>query len=229
MSRRILDGCCGAGGASRGHVLAGHRVFGIDLHPQPNYLKSGADGFARHGILEYLASPEIRGWFDFVHVSPPCQFYSAMSACRPALAQRYPDLIGPVRELLTDWGVPHVIENVEAAGPWLKDPVMLCAQMFRPGIPLYRHRLFEAGGGLVLDAPPAPPDSVPGRRKRCGWPHPLPASRAGHWKPGTAISVAGHVGNVALARRVMEIGWTTREELAEAIPPYFTEWIGRQI
>jgi len=27
----------------------------------------------------------------------------------------------------------------------------------------------------------------------------------------------------------MEIGWTTREELAEAVPPYMTEWIGGQI
>jgi DNA (cytosine-5)-methyltransferase 1 len=41
--------------------------------------------------------------------------------------------------------------------------------------------------------------------------------------------VAGHVGNVALAREVMEIGWTTRDELGEAIPPYYTEWIGRQL
>jgi DNA (cytosine-5)-methyltransferase 1 len=57
----------------------------------------------------------------------------------------------------------------------------------------------------------------------------VPASRAGHWKAGTAISVAGHVGNVALAREVMEIGWTTRDELGEAIPPYYTEWIGRQL
>lgn len=43
------------------------------------------------------------------------------------------------------------------------------------------------------------------------------------------MSVAGHVGNVAVARQVMEIGWTTREELAEAIPPYFTAWVGKQV
>lgn len=52
---------------------------------------------------------------------------------------------------------------------------------------------------------------------------------AGHWKPGTAISVAGHVGSVALARQVMEIAWTTRSELAEAVPPFYTEFIGRQL
>jgi DNA (cytosine-5)-methyltransferase 1 len=99
--------------------------------------------------------------------------------------------------------------------------------MFRPGVLLYRHRLFEAGGGLVLAAPSAPPDALPGKQRKCGWPHPLPASRAGHWEPGTAISVAGHVGNVKLAREVMEIGWTTREELAEAVPPYFAEYAAK--
>ena len=28
---------------------------------------------------------------------------------------------------------------------------------------------------------------------------------------------------------IMDIDWTTREELAEAIPPYYTEHIGRQL
>jgi DNA (cytosine-5)-methyltransferase 1 len=221
---RILDGCCGAGGAARGYVLAGHVVWGTDLHPQKNYLRSGAAGFLRADILAVLREPWITN-VDIIHVSPPCQFYSAMSHARPRLAERYPDLIGPVRELLNDTGRPWVIENVEAARDWMKDPVVLCAQMFRPGVLLYRHRLFEAGGGLVLEQPPIGREP----RKRCGWPHPVPASRAGHWEPGTAISVAGHVGNVALARQVMEISWTTREELAEAVPPYYTEWIGRQL
>jgi DNA (cytosine-5)-methyltransferase 1 len=225
---RVLDLCSGAGGASRGYVQAGHQVWGVDLHPQPNYLKSGAAGFLQADVLDVLREPWIAK-VDFISVSPPCQFYSAMSRCRPDLAEQYPDLIGPCRELLNATGRPWVIENVPAARPWMKDPVLLCAQQFRPGVLLYRHRLIEAGGGLVLQEPPKPPESLPGRRRECGWPHPVPASRAGHWVPGTAISVAGHVGNVALAREVMEISWTTREELAEAVPPYYTEWIGRQI
>jgi hypothetical protein len=32
-----------------------------------------------------------------------------------------------------------------------------------------------------------------------------------------------------LARQVMEIDWMNRGELAEAIPPYFTEFIGMSI
>jgi DNA (cytosine-5)-methyltransferase 1 len=209
-------------------VDAGAEVWGIDRAPQPNYLKSGAAGFLQADILGVLSQPWIAK-VDFIHVSPPCQFYSAMAHARPGLAERYPDLIGPVRELLNATGKVWVIENVVVARPWMKDPVLLCAQMFRPGTLLYRHRLFEAGGGFTLAAPPEPPEGTPRRRRECGWPHLLPASRAGHWVPGTAISVAGHVGNVALARKVMDIGWTTREELAEAIPPYYTRWIGEQI
>jgi hypothetical protein len=105
-----------------------------------------------------------------------------------------------------------VIEQPE--GSPLLDPVTLCAWSF--GRELYRHRLFEPGGGFTL--------AQPAHRE-----HTRPASKAGHWKPGTVMSVAGHVGNVALARQVMEIGWSTRDELAEAVPPFFTRWIGEQL
>jgi DNA (cytosine-5)-methyltransferase 1 len=123
-------------------------VYGIDSRPEleTDYLKSGAADFLCTDILAVLAAPWITN-VDFIHVSPPCQFYSQMSRCRPDLAASYPDLIGPVRELLNASGRPWVIENVKAAGPWMKNPAILCAQMFRPGVLLYRHRLFEAGGG----------------------------------------------------------------------------------
>ena len=224
----VLDGCCGAGGAARGYVDADHEVWGIDSAPQPNYMKSGAAGFKQMDILEALASPWIAK-IGFVHCSPPCQFYSAMSSARPGLAASYPDLIGPVRELLNATGKPYVIENVEAARPWLKDPVTLCAQMFRPAScstvigcsrraaasPWPRRRLrlraCQAAQGLRLASPGA---GQPGRRLDT-------RARPSRWP--------AHVGNVALARRVMEIDWTTREELAEAIPPYYAEWIGRQL
>jgi len=207
----VLDGCCGAGGATRGYADAGHVVYGADIVPQPNYLRSGAAGFLQADILQLLSGPWIAG-VDFIHVSPPCQRHSRMSNCRPGLAATYPDLIGPVRELLEATGLPYVIEQPE--GSPLRNPVTLCAWSF--GRELYRHRLFEAGGRLTLPQPP--------HRE-----HSRPASKAGHWKPGTVMSVAGHVGNVALAREVMGIGWSTREELAEAVPPVFTRWIGEQL
>jgi len=133
--------------------------------------------------------------------------------------------VGRVRELLARTGLPYIIEQPEHGIP-LRGPVTLCGWMF--GYETYRHRCFEVGGGLVLAAPPAPPEGMPGRRRSCGWPHPVPAARAGHWVPGKFVSVAGHE-RVGLTRKVMAIGWTNREELAEAIPPYMTRWIGEQL
>jgi DNA (cytosine-5)-methyltransferase 1 len=119
---------------------------------------------------------------------------------------------------------------VEGARSELRDPVTFCMYMF--GRETYRHRLIEAGGGLVLEPPPAPP---PGRHpgikpnRACGWPHPVPTAKAGHWKPGYFVSVAGHERKEPV-RRVMEIGWmSNREAVAEAIPPYLGAEIARQL
>ncbi|OMC41902.1 hypothetical protein A5742_31475 [Mycolicibacterium fortuitum] len=82
------------------------------------------------------------------------------------------------------------------------------------GYELYRHRLFESNIKLTEPLHPA---------------HVKPASKAGHWKPGTIMSVSGHVSPIKLAREIMDIDWMTRDELAESIPPYYTEYIGRQL
>lgn len=203
----LLDLFCGAGGASMGYHRAGFDVVGVDINPQPNYPFE----FHQFDALKFLE----RAWpwmtmVSAVHASPPCQRHSAMSTCRPGLAETYPDLIAPTRELLRETKIPYVIENV--VGAPLIDPITLCGTMF--GRELYRHRLFESS--LELTAPAHPE-------------HVKPASKAGHWKPGTIMSVAGHVAPVKMAREIMDMDWTTREELGEAIPPYYTEYIGEQI
>ncbi len=43
------------------------------------------------------------------------------------------------------------------------------------------------------------------------------------------MSVAGHFSPVAEGKRAMGIDWMNREEMAEAIPPAYTEWVGRQL
>jgi DNA (cytosine-5)-methyltransferase 1 len=146
--------------------------------------------------------------FDVIHASVPCQRYSRMSNCRPGLAADYPDLIGPVRELLQRFDCPWVLENVEGAP--LRDPVTLCGLMF--GRELHRHRLFETNFHL-----PQPPHPA----------HTMPTSRAGHWQPGTVMSLSGHVAPIAKARELMGIDWMRREEMMEAIPPYMTEYVGK--
>lgn len=212
MSRPLLlDLFCGAGGAGMGYRQAGFEVTGADLAPQPNYPFK----FIQADALDLLADRGFMAQFSAVHASPPCQRRSRMTNCRPGLAAAYPDLVEPVRELLAAWGGPWVIENVEGAGLPGQDDlfgahgVMLCGTMF--GRALYRHRWFRAS--IPLRAPGHPR-------------HLLPASRAGHWRPGTVMSVEGHCSPVELARELMGIGWTTREELAEAIPPVYTEYLG---
>lgn len=196
---RLLDLFCGAGGGAAGYQAAGFYVVGVDIEPQPRYV---GDEFHQADALTF----DLSG-FDAIHASPPCQGYSAMSACRPGLADTYPKLIGPVRGRLGAAGVPYVIENV--VGAPLLDPTLLCGAMF--GYELYRHRLFETTFPTPLIVHPE---------------HLIPTSDAGHWRPGTVLSVAGHFAPMAKAKEVMAIDWMRRGELAEAIPPYFTKFIG---
>jgi DNA (cytosine-5)-methyltransferase 1 len=201
---KLLDLFCGAGGAGMGYHNAGFEVVGVDINPQKNYPFE----FHQADALEFLK--EHGHEFDAIHASPPCQRHSAMSNCRPGLADEYPDLVAPTRDLLVASGKPWVIENV--VGSPLVNPITLCGMMF--GRELYRHRLFESS--FYMPEPEHPK-------------HVIPASKAGHWKPGTVMSVSGHIAPIAKARDIMGIDWTNREELAESIPPYFTEYVGRWI
>ena len=244
-----VDLFCGIGGVSRGLVLAGHTMIGVDtnLKLKGDYLRSGGIRFAHMDALEFLRRYGDNPGVDFWWASPPCQFYSAMTNSRLGKAAEYPDLIGPVREALIAIGKPYIIENVEEARDWLKDTAMLCGFQF--GLPSYRHRLFEAGGALVLAAPPAPPPDddiwrlaaaaanmlgfspvkLSLRREQCGWPHPVPAAKAGHWEPGRFVSPCGNE-----YKRPSELGlgidWTTdRAARGEAISPAMARWIGEQL
>lgn len=223
----LLDGCCGAGGAAHGYRNAGFSVWGVDINPrlERDYLASGAEKFICADIRDVLADSSFTRNVNFVHVSPPCQYYSQMSRCRPGLAASYPDLIGPVRELLLAVGRPFIIENVTGARRWLHDPVTLCGVMFSR--PVYRHRLFEPGNGLALTAPVQP--LTIRRNSECGWSHPVPAAKAGHWKPGMYVSVSGHERKEPV-RAAMGIDWMrNRDDIKESIPPYMTRFLGQQV
>jgi len=77
----------------------------------------------------------------------------------------------------------------------------------------YRHRLFECSFPII--APCHAEHAV--RQAKMGRP-----PRAGEF-----IQVVGNFSNVALARKAMGIDWMTRDELREAIPPAYAEYIGR--
>jgi DNA (cytosine-5)-methyltransferase 1 len=198
---RLLDLFCGAGGAAVGYRRAGFDVVGVDIAPQPRYPFEFHQGDALHYLAEHWAE------FDAIHASPPCQRFSAMSTCRPGLADEYPDLIAATRGLSALTGLPYVLENVP--GSPLRPDATLCGHMF--GLKLYRHRIFESNAPI---AQPEHPEHV------------TPGSKAGHWRPGQIISVSGHCSPISLARAAMGIDWMRRSELVESIPPAFTEHIG---
>jgi hypothetical protein len=232
---RIFDGCCGGGGAARGLAQDGrHEVTGVDINPRlrDTYLRSGAAEFICADVLEVMADTPFMARFNTAHFSPPCQNGSVMSSCRPGLAATYPNLIPAGRPLLEATGLPFTIENVWGMRRWLKDPVTLC-MWGHFGRETYRHRLIEAGGGLVLNPPPAPDRQAVTQTRinpECGRVHPVATARAGHWQPGMFVSVAGHERKEPV-RRVMEIdsAWMPdRNDVKEAIPPYLGAWIREQ-
>jgi DNA (cytosine-5)-methyltransferase 1 len=208
---RVLDVCCGAGGASAGYGQAGYGPTGVDLALMPNYPFE----FIQADALEVLEDRAFLDQFDLVHASPPCQRRSRMTNCRPGLAATYPDLIDAVRARLVAWGGPWALENVAGSGLAKQgdlfgaNGLLLCGTMFR--LPLYRHRLFETS--FPVPAPQHPR-------------HLTPASKAGHWEPGTIISVEGNCSPIELAREAMAIGWMRRDQLKEAIPPPYARYIG---
>lgn len=214
MKYRLLDLFCGAGGAAMGYHRAGFEVVGVDVNEQPHYPFSSHVAHA----LEFLRHFPYLHTFDAFHASPPCQAYSTMSSCRPGLSDEYPKLIEAVRSMLINTGKPYVIENVVGAPLASRDDLFgfhgaeLCGRMFE--LDLYRHRLFETSFPVTTPSHPA---------------HITPASRAGHWRPGTVISVSDNCSPIEVARAAMGIDWMNRDELAEAIPPAYTEYIGRQL
>lgn len=203
---RLLDGCSKAGGAGKGYQNAGFYVVGVDIEPQPRNI---ADEFIQADILEYL---EAHGHeYDFIHVSPPCQEYSVTKTLHD---KTYPKLIDPIRKLLIEIGKPYVIENVQGARRDMINPLLLCGSMF--GLAVQRHRLFESNMPLVAPSPCC---------------HVGRAARRGEYDRGQGgiITVAGHNFNASVAAKAMGIDWMNHDELAQAIPPAYTEWIGKQL
>ena len=196
----LLDLFCKAGGAGVGYHRAGFDVVGVDIAPQPNY----PFDFVQADAIEYLLKDGKR--FDAIHASPPCQAYSNAAKI---MKRKHPDLIERTRAAMPM--KPWVIENVE--GSPLIDPITLCGGMF--GLGTYRHRLFESSIRLT----------EPEHR-----PHDRPTTKMGRPpRRDEMMHVVGNFSGVAAARVAMGIDWMTRDELREAIPPAYTEWIGRQL
>lgn len=212
MKPRLLDLFCGAGGAAKGYQRAGFYVIGVDSRPQPHYC---GDEFIEADALDWGITWS--GNFDAVHASPPCQRYSAATTRWNGRPDSHPDLIPQTRALLRARGLPYVIENVPRSP--LLDPVQLCGSRF--GLGVRRHRLFESNLPLVGVA------CAHGLQ-----PPRYPIYDHGRWYLSSVAHVFGHGGGKSKGDwpAAMAIDWPmTNREMAQAIPPAYTEYLGRQI
>jgi DNA (cytosine-5)-methyltransferase 1 len=205
---RLLDLFCGAGGAAVGYHRAGFDVVGVDIAPQPRFPFT----FVQADALEYVR--EHGREFDAVHASPPCQRYTVGRKIHDS-GDRHPDLVDPCRVSLNESGRPWVMENV--VGAPLRNAAVLCGLMF--GLKVLRHRGFEAS--FLLMSPPHPR-------------HPkgdLTGSCQGYSTGANGfVTVAGNNFVRTAGARAMGVDWQmTRPELAQAIPPAYTYYIGLQL
>ena len=191
-----------------GYHRAGFDVVGVDIAPQPNYPFT----FHEHDALDFLV--KYGRVFHAVHASPPCQRYTVGRHIHRS-GDRHPDLVDRTRVELELNGVPWVMENV--IGSPLRNPAVLCGLMF--GLRVIRHRLFEAS--FLLMAPPHP------RHPRGE----LTGSCKGYSTGAHGFVTVAENNFVRTAgAEAMGIDWMrTRKELAQAIPPAYTEFVGRQL
>lgn len=206
---RALDLFSGAGGAARGLQLAGFHVTGVDLEPQPNY---AGDEFHQADAITF----PLEG-YDFIWASPPCQQYSVARNMHADI--EYPDLVAPTRERLVESGIPYVIENV--VGAPLMTNIILCGEMF--GLKVFRHRLFE--GSMLLLQPPHPRHPANSRTNTVRG----SVGQSSFKNGATHITVAGNNFNTQDGALAMGIDWMNHRELALAIPPAYSAFIGNQV
>lgn len=220
-----FDLFCKAGGAGEGLRRAGFEVIGVDIEHQPNY-RAGrfVQGDALY-VLDALtgkSSPEFARIRygdaldrrpDFIWASPPCQGRTAYKR-RPNHVRPIDTdgMIAKTRDALAKLGVPYIIENVPGAP--LFAPVTLCGSMFDETIGVRRHRIFETSFAVI---------QPPCRHERQQGSYPPATNRANRRK--TAEIGVWRI-PLEVQREAMGIAWMTREELSEAIPPAYAEWLG---
>lgn len=201
------------------HRAGFDEIVGIDINPQTRFPFT----FIQDDALEYCR--KYGQTFDAIHASPPCQVHSVLSH----LARKtHKDMIPATRALLLKTGKPYIMENVPGA-PLLK-PIMLCGTLFglitECGAQLRRHRLFETS----FDIFPVPQCAHSGRtigifgdkaRDTAAEKRHYSKARDGRAKPqGIKFTLND-------ARRAMGIDWMNFKGLSQAIPPAYTEFIGR--
>lgn len=217
----LLDLCGCEGGAARGYMDAGWHVTSVDVDAAA-LRRNPADETIRADALDYLAGHGSE--FDAIHLSAPCQRWSANGA-NPAGAE-WPDLITPGRPLLEATGRPWVMENVPKAP--LRRDLMLCGSQFgltamdTDGTELHlrRHRVFESN---VLLLAPGPCRHLTGVQ--------VAGVYGGARKDKAEARLVRHGGYVPSDAGVQSellggVPWMTGKGRRECIPPVYAEHVG---
>lgn len=250
MSKPIaLDICCRKGGATVGLQRAGFYVIGIDIEPQPGY--PGDQFWQGDGVELLTGMARDFGWVEVSDAGPirpaliwqswPCQDGNTMTARNRAngIEDDHEQFIPRARELSDAIGIPWVIEQPTSSRSGLiRRDLTLCMDMFKGDMPppwVQKHRSFEISG-FDVPQPPHPEGPVRGG-SMAGFPKPAGhASRVRGWRYGThydgdyvaAYGKGGGKGTAEEIAHAMQIDWMTdRFDLCEAIPPAFSEHIGR--
>lgn len=246
---KAVDSFAGEGGIGVGLRRAGFCVTAVDteasrLDLYPIDHCPGADRIIGDAIA-YLY--EHGREFAYAHASPTCTGYSRGTAALPGRLEKYDRLIPVVRDVLLELGIPYTIENVEDAGPELRDPLLLCWSMFyeagsvrdADGLPLRmdRHRLFESNVPLVAPCPCDHDESVwcagsyggARRAKRFkGEPLTKVAPRDRH--EARFVRKGGYVPrSLEVQRALLGTPWMSAKGCQLSIPPIYAEHIGTQL
>lgn len=213
MRPLLLDLFCGAGGCSAGYARAGFEVVGVDREPHPDYPFDLIVGDA----MTVLTTPRVLDAFDVIAASPPCQVWSTITPNR----ENHVDLLTPTLEILRSSGRHYIVENVPPARRVMRSPVKVCGSSF--GLEVRRHRYFES------DIPLMQLDCHHGRQGRpTGVYGDHPQDDKDYRRPDGTRRGSKAV-DVEHARRAMDIDWMGWLDLAQAIPPAYTEFLGAQI
>jgi DNA (cytosine-5)-methyltransferase 1 len=201
-----------------GYHRAGFEVVGVDIKPQPHYPFT----FVQADAMSYPLDG-----FDAIHASPPCQAFTQMSARwrgKGGKADAHQDYLTPTQARFARLEVPYVIENVPGATRLMPGALTLHGGMF--GLGVHRPRLFQSNVLLLAYrssqtiSPLGVYGKVDGRTT-------YRYRNNGNYKGKSLIRAWK---SVEEGQRAMGIHWTDdARSIAEAIPPAYTEYIGRQL
>ena len=176
-----------------------HEITGVDIKLQKhypfNFIQADALTFPLDG-------------YDFYWASPPCQGYSIMRNLPWNKNRNYPLLIDTTRQRLLSLKKPYIIENVMGA----KMPAgWLCGTMF--GKPYYRHRAFDTSYFWLQPSHARHTNII----------------NSGRYLKDRARKVIfknpNSDANTAEIRQAFDIDWMNQDELSQAIPPVYREYL----